>query len=125
MAKLDTFKRVKEVGIIPAIRTSNQDDAVKAAEAIKSGGIPVIEISLAPKNALDVLDAVAMSAQPVHAGGRRHGSGCGRSSTGGTGGCAIHCHARFQPGSSGKGKRVRHSYFRGRVDADGSTGRLG
>jgi len=61
MARLDTFKRVKEVGIIPAIRTSNKDDAVKAAEAIRAGGIPVIEISIAPKNALDVLDAVAMA----------------------------------------------------------------
>jgi 2-dehydro-3-deoxyphosphogluconate aldolase/(4S)-4-hydroxy-2-oxoglutarate aldolase len=61
MAKLETFKRVKEVGVIPAIRTSNQDDAVKAAEAIRNGGIPIIEISMAPKNALDVLDAVAMA----------------------------------------------------------------
>jgi 2-dehydro-3-deoxyphosphogluconate aldolase/(4S)-4-hydroxy-2-oxoglutarate aldolase len=61
MARLDTFKRVKEAGIIPAIRTSNQDDAVKAAEAIRLGGIPIIEISLSPKNALDVLDAVAMA----------------------------------------------------------------
>ena len=61
MARLDTFKRVREAGIIPAIRTSNQDDAVKAAEAMRLGGIPIIEISLSPKNALDVLDAVAMA----------------------------------------------------------------
>jgi len=56
---LETFERVKEVGIVPAIRSSNQDDAVRAAEAIDIGGIPIIEVSLAPKNALDVLDAVA------------------------------------------------------------------
>ena len=61
MARLDCFKRVREAGIIPAIRTSNQDDAVKAAEAMRLGGIPIIEISLSPKNALDVLDAVAMA----------------------------------------------------------------
>jgi len=52
------FTRVKEIGIIPAILTSNYYDAEKAAEAILAGGIPVIEISLAPKNALDVLSAV-------------------------------------------------------------------
>jgi 2-dehydro-3-deoxyphosphogluconate aldolase/(4S)-4-hydroxy-2-oxoglutarate aldolase len=61
MAKLDTVRKVKDFGIIPAIRTSNHHDAVKAAEAIKAGGIPVVEISLAPKNSLDVLDAVAMA----------------------------------------------------------------
>jgi 2-dehydro-3-deoxyphosphogluconate aldolase/(4S)-4-hydroxy-2-oxoglutarate aldolase len=57
----ETFKRVKEVGIVPAIRCSNQADAVRAAEAIRAGGIPIIELSLAPSNALDVLDALATS----------------------------------------------------------------
>jgi 2-dehydro-3-deoxyphosphogluconate aldolase/(4S)-4-hydroxy-2-oxoglutarate aldolase len=61
MGRLDSFKRVKDAGVIAAIRTSNQNDAVKAAEAIRAGGIPVIEISIAPKNALDVLEAVAMA----------------------------------------------------------------
>jgi 2-dehydro-3-deoxyphosphogluconate aldolase/(4S)-4-hydroxy-2-oxoglutarate aldolase len=59
--ELETFNRVKEVGIIPAIRSSNQARAVRAAEAIQAGGIPIIEVSLAPKNALDVLEAVATS----------------------------------------------------------------
>ncbi len=59
MGKLDTFEKVKEVGIIPAIRTSDQAKAMKAAEAIRAGGIPIIEVSLAPANALDVLDALA------------------------------------------------------------------
>lgn len=59
--ELETYKRVKEIGIIPAIRTSNQRLAVRAAEAIRAGGIPIIEVSLAPKNSLDVLDAVATS----------------------------------------------------------------
>jgi len=55
----DTYKRIKEVGIIPALRSSNKADAIRATEAIRAGGIPIIEVSLAPKNALDVLDAVA------------------------------------------------------------------
>ncbi len=57
--ELGTFARVKAVGIIPAIRTANQGDAVRASEAIRLGGIPIIEVSLAPKNALDVLNALA------------------------------------------------------------------
>lgn len=55
----ETFKRVKAVGIIPAIRSSNQIDVLRASEAIRLGGIPIIEVSLAPKNALDVLNALA------------------------------------------------------------------
>jgi 2-dehydro-3-deoxyphosphogluconate aldolase / (4S)-4-hydroxy-2-oxoglutarate aldolase len=59
MGRLETLARVKDVGIIPAIRTANQIDAVKTAEAILAGGISIIEVSLAPRNALDALDAVA------------------------------------------------------------------
>ncbi len=52
-------RRVIDVGVIPAIRTGNAEIAVRAAEAILQGGVPIIEISLAPKGALDVLDSVA------------------------------------------------------------------
>ncbi len=48
-----------DVGIIPAIRTSNTHIAVCTADAIRQGGIAIIEVSLAPKDALDVLEAVA------------------------------------------------------------------
>lgn len=59
MAIADTLKRVIDVGIIPAIWTSNAHVAVRTADAIRQGGIDIIEISLAPKGALDVLEAVA------------------------------------------------------------------
>lgn len=55
----DAFERVKQVGIIPAIRSSNPEKAVRSAEAIHLGGIPVIEISLALPEGLKVLEAVA------------------------------------------------------------------
>jgi 2-dehydro-3-deoxyphosphogluconate aldolase/(4S)-4-hydroxy-2-oxoglutarate aldolase len=59
MDKLDAFNRIKEIGIIPAIRTSTPAVAVHAAEAIRQGGIPVIEVSFAPGHAPEVLEAVA------------------------------------------------------------------
>lgn len=59
MASVDSVKRVMDVGIIPAIRTSNTHIAVCTADAIRQGGIAIIEVSLAPKDALDVLEAVA------------------------------------------------------------------
>ena len=59
MATVDTLRRVIDGGIIPAIRTSSAHIAVRTADAIRQGGIAIIEISLASKGALDVLDAVA------------------------------------------------------------------
>lgn len=58
MGRAETFSRVKEVGIIPAIRSSKATEAIKACEAICKGGIPIIEISLALPDSLHVLEAV-------------------------------------------------------------------
>jgi 2-dehydro-3-deoxyphosphogluconate aldolase/(4S)-4-hydroxy-2-oxoglutarate aldolase len=57
----DTFGKVKDAGIIPAIRSCDENEAVRAAEAIQAGGVPIIEVSLAPRNALQVLEAVVMA----------------------------------------------------------------
>lgn len=59
MGRKDAFSRVRQAGIIPAIRSSDPDKTVSAAEAIRRGGIPVIEISMAMPEALKVLEAVA------------------------------------------------------------------
>lgn len=59
MSKLETIRKVSEAGVIPAIRTSSAQVGVLAAQAIGSGGISVVEVSLAPKNALGVLEAIA------------------------------------------------------------------
>lgn len=59
MGRKDVFTRVKQVGIIPAIRSSHPDQAVHAAEAIRLGGISIVEVSLALPGALKVLEAIA------------------------------------------------------------------
>ena len=59
MSKLDAIRQVSEVGVIPAIRTSSAQVGMLAAKAIGSGGIPIVEVSLAPKNSLEVLEAIA------------------------------------------------------------------
>jgi len=50
--------RIKEVGIIPTIRTSDALGAVRAAEAICIGGIAVLEISMALPAAMVCIEAV-------------------------------------------------------------------
>ena len=59
MGRKDAFDRVKQIGIIPAIRSSHPDQAIHAAEAIRLGGISIIEVSLALPGALKVLEAIA------------------------------------------------------------------
>jgi 2-dehydro-3-deoxyphosphogluconate aldolase/(4S)-4-hydroxy-2-oxoglutarate aldolase len=46
MTKDEVCKRIREVGIIPAIRVSSIEDARFAAEAVASGGIPILEITM-------------------------------------------------------------------------------
>jgi 2-dehydro-3-deoxyphosphogluconate aldolase/(4S)-4-hydroxy-2-oxoglutarate aldolase len=50
--------RIKEVGIIPTIRTSDPLGSVRAAEAICIGGISVLEISMAMPGSVACLEAV-------------------------------------------------------------------
>lgn len=52
------FDRIQKIGLIPAVRTADSGAAVRTAAAIASGGIPVVEISLAPPDALDTLARV-------------------------------------------------------------------
>jgi 2-dehydro-3-deoxyphosphogluconate aldolase/(4S)-4-hydroxy-2-oxoglutarate aldolase len=58
------FTRIRELAIIPAIRCSLPYEALRAAEAIASGGVPAVEVSLAVPGALDALEAVAKVHDP-------------------------------------------------------------
>jgi 2-dehydro-3-deoxyphosphogluconate aldolase/(4S)-4-hydroxy-2-oxoglutarate aldolase len=47
--------RIEEIGIIPGVRVSASADAEFAAEAIYTGGIPIVEITMTVPNALEVI----------------------------------------------------------------------
>jgi len=51
MAFEDTIKRIREIGIIPVVRAANIEEARRAVDAIRAGGIPVIEITMTVPNA--------------------------------------------------------------------------
>ena len=55
------FERIRQIGLIPAVRTGEPKAAVRAAEAIRDGGIPVVEISMAEPDPLSILQAVIMA----------------------------------------------------------------
>jgi 2-dehydro-3-deoxyphosphogluconate aldolase/(4S)-4-hydroxy-2-oxoglutarate aldolase len=47
---------IRDVGIIPAIRVSSADDAHFAVEAVASGGIPIVEITMTVPGAMNVIE---------------------------------------------------------------------
>jgi 2-dehydro-3-deoxyphosphogluconate aldolase/(4S)-4-hydroxy-2-oxoglutarate aldolase len=53
--KAEVRARIEEIGIIPAIRVSSAEDALFAAEAVLSGGIPIIEVTMTVPGALEVV----------------------------------------------------------------------
>jgi 2-dehydro-3-deoxyphosphogluconate aldolase / (4S)-4-hydroxy-2-oxoglutarate aldolase len=47
----DAIKRIQEVGIVPVVRAANLDEARRAIDAICTGGIPIIEVTMTVPNA--------------------------------------------------------------------------
>ncbi len=57
----DVIKRIEEVGIVPVVRASNDDEANGAVEAVCAGGIPVVEITMTVPNAVAVIRELAQN----------------------------------------------------------------
>ncbi|MBV8847395.1 MAG: bifunctional 4-hydroxy-2-oxoglutarate aldolase/2-dehydro-3-deoxy-phosphogluconate aldolase [Bryobacterales bacterium] len=55
MTKAEARQRIEEAGIIPAVRLSSAEDALFAAEAVASGGIPIVEVTMTVPGALRVI----------------------------------------------------------------------
>ena len=52
---MNSVDRIRAVGIIPVVRASSSDEALAAVEAIRAGGIPILEITLTVPGALEVI----------------------------------------------------------------------
>jgi 2-dehydro-3-deoxyphosphogluconate aldolase / (4S)-4-hydroxy-2-oxoglutarate aldolase len=55
MNKPEVCELICEVGVVPAIRVSSAEDAHFAADAVISGGIPIMEITMTVPGAIDVI----------------------------------------------------------------------
>ena len=52
---LDVMERIREVGIVPVVRAASADEAQAAVEAIRAGGIPILEITLTVPGAVGII----------------------------------------------------------------------
>jgi 2-dehydro-3-deoxyphosphogluconate aldolase/(4S)-4-hydroxy-2-oxoglutarate aldolase len=55
MNREEVRARIADVGIIPGIRVTSPEDALFAAQAVASGGIPIVEITLTVPGAIEVI----------------------------------------------------------------------
>src|SRR5580658_7622064 len=55
MTRDEVCARIREVGIIPAVRVSSYDDAHFAIEAVAAGGIPIVEVTMTVPGAVELI----------------------------------------------------------------------
>ena len=52
---MSVVERIRRIGIIPVVRAGSSDEALAAVEAIRAGGIPILEITLTVPGAVQVI----------------------------------------------------------------------
>jgi 2-dehydro-3-deoxyphosphogluconate aldolase/(4S)-4-hydroxy-2-oxoglutarate aldolase len=55
MTRDEVCRKIREIGIVPAIRVLTTDDAYFAAETVISGGIPIVEVTMTVPRALEIV----------------------------------------------------------------------
>jgi 2-dehydro-3-deoxyphosphogluconate aldolase/(4S)-4-hydroxy-2-oxoglutarate aldolase len=61
MTKDQVRSRIEEIGIIPGIRVGSAEDALFAAEAVSSSGIPIVEVTMTVPGAIGVISELVRS----------------------------------------------------------------
>ena len=68
MKKEAVCGKIREVGIVPAVRTSSAEDARFAAEVVAKSGIPIVEITMTVPGAIDVISHLVKNLPDVIVG---------------------------------------------------------
>jgi len=56
MNKAEVIKQIKDVGLIPVVRATSADEAMRAIDAIREGGVSVLEITMTVPGAVGVIE---------------------------------------------------------------------
>ena len=59
MNKADVIKQIIETGVIPVVRATSADEAMRAIDAIREGGISVLEITMTVPGAVGVIEQLS------------------------------------------------------------------
>jgi len=56
MNKAEVIKQIKDTGLIPVVRATSADEAMRAIDAIREGGVSVLEITMTVPGAVGVIE---------------------------------------------------------------------
>ena len=59
MNKTEVLQRIRAIGLIPVVRAESADQAMRAVEAIKAGGVDVLEVTMTVPGAIGVIKQLA------------------------------------------------------------------
>jgi 2-dehydro-3-deoxyphosphogluconate aldolase/(4S)-4-hydroxy-2-oxoglutarate aldolase len=61
MDKTDVIQQIRDTGLIPVVRATSADEAMRAIDAIREGGVAVLEITMTVPGAVGVIEQVSKS----------------------------------------------------------------
>ena len=59
MTKANVIQTIRDIGIIPVVRAQSADEVMKAIDAIREGGISILEITMTVPGAIGVIEQVS------------------------------------------------------------------
>jgi 2-dehydro-3-deoxyphosphogluconate aldolase/(4S)-4-hydroxy-2-oxoglutarate aldolase len=59
MDRTNVLRRISEVGVVPVVRAASSEEAIEVVEAIKLGGLSILEITMTVPGAVKVIEEVA------------------------------------------------------------------
>jgi len=59
MNKAAVTQQIRDIGLIPVVRATSADEAMRAIDAIREGGVSVLEITMTVPGAIGVIEQVA------------------------------------------------------------------
>jgi 2-dehydro-3-deoxyphosphogluconate aldolase / (4S)-4-hydroxy-2-oxoglutarate aldolase len=59
VSRAEVIKQIKDTGVIPVVRASSTDEAMRAIDAIREGGISILEITMTVPGAVALIEQVA------------------------------------------------------------------
>ena len=55
MNKEEVLRQIRDVGVVPVVRARSADEAARVVEAIKAGGVSVLEITMTVPRAVELI----------------------------------------------------------------------
>jgi len=63
MTREEVLEQIRKVALVPVLRATSGELAIKAAAAIEAGGVSLLEVTMTVPSAIDVISAVIKSSQ--------------------------------------------------------------